>query len=259
MPTKSIKRAGAKSSARSPVKAAPPAHVAIVGLGGTCEAYLSLVKRLGGRKPFFDQVWGINALGDALRCDLVFHMDDVRIQEIRARAKPEGNIAAMLAWLKTYRGPVMTSRKVKGYPGLVEFPLQDVLNATGWAYFNNTAAYAVAYAVYLDVKRISLFGIDFSYANSHDAEKGRACVEFWLGIAAQRGIAISIAQKSALMDMCVPKDLKTYGYDCVDIHWDGEIGSRTLTFTPRKDIPDASEIERRYDHSRPTVEKPTEK
>lgn len=257
MPATISKRAGRKTSARPPT-AEGPAHVAIVGLGNTCEAYLSLTKRLGGRKPFFDQVWGINALGDVLNCDLVFHMDDVRIQQMRAAANPTGNIANMLAWLKTYRGKVMTSRKVKGYPGLVEFPLQDVLNATGWAYFNNTAAYAVAYAIFLGVKRISLFGIDFSYANSHDAEKGRACVEFWLGMAAARGIAISIAQKSALMDMCVGKDEKTYGYDCVDIDWSGEIGKRTLTFSPRKTIPTVDDIERRYDHSRPTVETPTE-
>jgi hypothetical protein len=51
------------------------------------------------------------------------------------------------------------------------------------AYFNSTAAYAVAYAIHMGVKKISVFGMDFTYPNAHDAEKGRACVEFWLGIA----------------------------------------------------------------------------
>lgn len=255
MPSKT-KRAGAKSSARQSAPKPVPDHVAIIGLGGTCESYLALVKRLGARKPFFDEVWGINALGDALNCDLLFHMDDVRVQEVRAAADPKGNIAAMLNWLKTYTGPVMTSRKVKGYPGLIEFPLEKVLNATGWCYFNNTAAYAVAYAVYIGVKRISFFGIDFSYANSHHAEKGRACVEFWIGMAAARGIKISIAQLSTLMDMNVPKPLKLYGYDCVEVTSSGEPGQTKLKFTERPSLPTAAEIEHRYDHSRPTVEKP---
>lgn len=236
-----------------------PEHVAIIGLGPTCESYVSLTKRLGGRTPLFDQVWGINALGDVLNCDLVFHMDDVRVQEIRAAAQPEGNIANMLRWLKTHRGPVMTSRKVKGYPGLIEFPLEAVLNATGHSYFNNTAAYAVAYAVFLGVKRISLFGIDFSYADSHHAEKGRGCVEFWLGQAAARGIAITIAKRSSLMDMNVPLELKLYGYDCVDVKSERAADGRfALTFAERKARPTAEEIERRYDHSRPTVENPAE-
>jgi hypothetical protein len=31
-----------------------------------------------------------------LVCDRVFHMDDIAVQEIRAAANPDGNIAAML-------------------------------------------------------------------------------------------------------------------------------------------------------------------
>lgn len=226
-------------------------HVAIVGLGESCETYLDVTKRMGGRRAIFDQVWGINALGDVLNCDIVFHMDDMRIQEARAKAAPNGNITAMVKWLKTYTGRVMTSRKVEGYPGLEEFPLQDVLNDTGYAYFNNTAAYAVAYAIHKKAKRISIFGCDYTYQNRHDAEKGRGCMEFWLGIAADRGIAISIAKDSSLMDMNVPKPEKLYGYDCVDVTSErGADGKFTLGFLPRETIPTADEIESRYDHSK---------
>jgi hypothetical protein len=48
-----------------------------------------------------------------------------------------------------------------------------VINSCGIAYFNNTAAYAVAYAVHIGVKKITLFGCDYTYPNAHDAEKGR--------------------------------------------------------------------------------------
>ena len=168
-------------------------HIAILGLGPSVRQFLELAKRCGGRRAFCDEVWGINAIGDVLRCDRVFHMDDVRVQELRAAANPDGNIAAMLKWLKTHPGPVYTSVVREGYPGLVAFPLEDVLNELPpFGYFNSTAAYAVAFAIFLGVKKISLFGFDFTYANAHQAEKGRACVEFWLGVAVTKGITVSM-------------------------------------------------------------------
>ena len=62
-------------------------HVAIVGMGPSAESFMDTAKRLGGRSAFCDQVWAINGLGDVLACDMVFHMDDVRVQEIRAKAQ----------------------------------------------------------------------------------------------------------------------------------------------------------------------------
>jgi hypothetical protein len=75
-----------------------------------------------------------------------------------------------------------------------------VINSCGIAYFNNTAAYAVAYAVHIGVKKISMYGCDYTYPNAHDAEKGRACTEFHLGIAKARGIRIGLTDKTSLMD-----------------------------------------------------------
>ena len=189
-----------------------------------------------------------------LRCDRVFHMDDVRIQEARAAANPNGNIAAMVRWLKRHPGPVYTSVPHPDYPGLVAYPLEDVLNRRhdsngGAPYFNSTAAYAIAYAVHIGVKHLSLFGLDYTLPNSHQAEQGRACCEFWLGIAAARGIGISIPADSSLMDGCADPRDRLYGYDCVDVHLLGQEDGRVkVELTPRADIPTAAEVEARYDH-----------
>ena len=195
----------------------PPAHVVILGLGPSVTQYLEFSKRLGGRHKLADEVWAINALGSVFNCDRIFHMDDVRIQEIRAAASPDSNIAAMLGWLKKHPGPIYTSRVHPDYPGLVAFPLADVMNSTGHAYLNNTAAYAVAYAIHIGVKKISLYGCDFTYPGAHDAEKGRGCVEFWLGFAAARGIQIAIPRQSSLMDALVPDGKRLYGYDTLKV------------------------------------------
>ncbi len=179
-----------------------PKHVSIVGLGPSSAQYVDICKRLGGRHQYCDETWVVNSFGDVLACDRIFHMDDVRVQEIRAAAAPDSNIAAMLKWLKTHPGPIITSRKVDGYPGLVEFPLEDVVNDMPCGYFNSTAAYAVAYAVYLRVEKISIWGADFTYPSAHDAEKGRACVEFWLGVAAERGIKLVMPTSTEMTCWC---------------------------------------------------------
>lgn len=229
-----------------------PKHVCIVGLGPSSAQYVDICKRLGGRHQFCCETWVINAFGDVLVCDRVFHMDDVKIQEIRAAAQPNSNIAAMLKWLKTHPGPIMTSRARPDYPGLVEFPLEDVINEFPNGYFNSTAAYAVAYAVFIGVEKISLFGCDFSYARSHDAEKGRACVEFWLGMAAQRGIKIVVPKTTSLLDACNSQAERFYGFDCVDLDIKREGERIVIGFSEKADLPSADAIEHAYDHSRPS-------
>jgi hypothetical protein len=230
-------------------------HVAILGLGPSIDQYLEITKRLGGRSRFCDEVWAINALGNVFDCDLVFHMDDVRIQEIRAQAAPASNIAAMLHWLKTSVVPVVTSRAHPDYPALQEFPLEDVLNTLGHDYFNNTAAYAVAFAIYTGATKISLFGMDYTYPNAHDAEKGRACVEFWLGQAHARGILINLPKTTSLMDSMYPRAARLYGYDTVDIAFQSQADGRlNLQFTEKTELPTAEQIEKNYDHSAPIAE-----
>lgn len=231
-------------------KRAGPTRVAILGLGPSLRSYTRNIGHLGSRKKLADETWGINAVLDMIQCDRGFHMDDVRIQELRAEADPNGNIAAMLPWLRTHPGPIYTSRPHPDYPGLVAYPLADVLNACdGQRYFNSTAAYAVAFAIHLGVREIQLYGFDFTYPNSHKAEKGRACVEFWLGFARARGIDLQFPADTIMLDACEPGRARFYGYDTVDLLISGEAGKERVKLKPRDDIPTADEIEARYDHS----------
>jgi hypothetical protein len=234
---------------------AGPRHVSIVGLGPSAQHYMDVVKKLGGRHAFCDETWVINSLGDVLDADRVFHMDDLKIQEIRAAAAPKSNIANMIKWMRKHPGPIYTSRLHPHYPGLVEFPLQDVLNDLGYEYFNNTAAYAIAYAIHLKVEKITFWGCDFTWPKAHDAERGRACCEYWIGRAMQRGIQIAVTQKSTLLDACAPPAKRLYGYDAVDVDI-AEQPDRSLkvTFKEKTDLPSAAEIEHDYDHGRHPAE-----
>lgn len=243
------------SVAPSPHPRGIPKTVAILGLGPTLREYVGIATCMGGTARFADEIWGINAAIDVVKCDLGFHMDDPLIQEARAAANPDGNIASMLPWLRKHPGPIFTSRPHPDYPGLIAYPLQDVLNScNGQRYFNSTAAYAVAYAIHIGVKTIKMAGFDFSYEHSHKAEKGRGNVEFFLGMACARGILIGVIKNSPLLDACVPNNERLYGYDTLTVEiTKAEDGSDIVSFSPREEIPSAEEIEGRYDHSQKTV------
>lgn len=216
-------------------------------------AYVNLTKALGGRHVLADEVWGINAVASVIRCDRAFHMDDVRIQRVRAEAQPESNIARMLEWLATAEMPIYTSRAHPDFPALVDYPLEAVLNAVcGLPYFNSTPAYAVALAIAEGFTEISLFGMDYTYANSNDAEKGRACVEFWCAQAMARKIDVIIPNTSSLLDACLGQSLYGYGpFGSLDVALAlAEDGGVSVAFTQRPGLPSAEEIEREYDHSR---------
>lgn len=226
-----------------------PNTICILGLGPSLAEYIDLSKRLGGKKPLADEVWGINAVGDIISCDRIFHMDDVRIQEIRVAEKPESNIAVMLEWIKISKARVYTSRPHDDYPAMVGYPIQAVLNTCRFAYFNSTAAWAVAYAIHIGVKAIRLYGCDFTYQNAIDAEKGRGCVEFWIGFAAARGVTISLPRSTSLMDAYCKQEERLYGYDTLNVSIKKRpSGKVSVSFTEREKLPTAQEIEANYDH-----------
>lgn len=237
---------GTAASLPEPPKPAPKS-VAILGMGASLNTYLRLAAQAGWRGRVVEEVWGINAVAGVLQCDRVFHMDDMRLQERRAEVHPHSNVAGICDWLRSHPGPIYTSTVYPEFPGAVEFPLDKVMTTTGHGYFNSTVAYAVAYAIAIGVKHIHIYGADFSYKNSHKREKGRACVEFWLGIASARGIQLSVAGDSTLLDADVSEDERFYGYDAARLTVELDESGFHVTREP-KELPTVEEIERRYAH-----------
>jgi hypothetical protein len=221
--------------------------IAIVALGPSMFQYVQVAEGAGDKSIVFDEVWGINTVASVLKADLIFHMDDVRVQMARAPHNPK--IAALVDYLYTHQGRVITSRAHPDFPCLEPFPLQEVVNDVKSFYFNNTVAYPIAYAMWRgDVGSIFLYGCDYNYQNSNKVEPGRACLEFWLGRAWERGIEIAIASSSSLMDTNRPC---LYGYDTLKVGYQvKEDGTIEVSTVPKDEPIDGKAIEERYDHSR---------
>jgi len=201
-----------------------PKRVAIVALGISVIDYFQAAMKLGGNRfALADETWTINKAGGVIQSDIVFRMDDLRKSyEINHTEYMDFRGDRMMVehvWNDFLKNdcqvPIMTSKAYPEFPTSVTFPLEDVINACQTSYFNTSPSYAIGYAIYLGVKEINLYGIDFSYpgGNRHAAEAGRACVESLLHIAMKiHGIQVNVAQNSTLLDTNVPNDRKLYGY-----------------------------------------------
>jgi len=187
-----------------------PYTVAIVAMGPSHKDYLSECISKSGRFQVADETWAINAMGGIVQHDRLFIMDDL---PYFAKVAKEENpaLAGYGYWLHKHPGPIYAQKEYDDFPGAIQYPLEDVLNSLNYCYLNNTTAYALAYAIHLGVKHIKLYGMDFTYANNRGfAEAGRACIEHWVRDACWRGIKVTVAPSSTLMDQCTDRQL--YGY-----------------------------------------------
>ena len=205
--------------------------IAIVGLGNSCSEYI--MAKIRSEK--FDEVWAINSISGVIYHDKCFMMDPPSRFLDTPNAGKQTNI--MADRLKVKLGvPIFSCTLDKRCPDVVEFPLQEVLKKTGYAYLNNTVAYAIAYAIAEKVKELHLFGIDYTHKHIAFAEAGRGCCEFWLALATTKGIKINVAHNSSLLDTNVPKDQKLYGYHRLDNPLVSTVSEGNLVITRRSKL-----------------------
>ena len=220
-------------------------EVAIVALGGSFSDFV--YARMNSQH--FDEIWGINCIGGIFHVDRTFMMDPATRFLDDVKAGTQTGIAKEFLLETPSKGPIYSCCLDERVPEIVEYPLEEVITETTFSYFNNTVAYAVAFAVASKVSKIYLYGVDFSYKqNLHFAEAGRSCVEFWCAMALARGISIQVAPHSGLLDTNVPEDEKIYGYHRLDDPLVQRVTDGQLIISKKSKM---SEVERNNDLSPP--------
>jgi len=182
-------------------------NIAIVAMGQSqIDFHLSQVHSV-----LFDEVWAINAMIGVLpNIDKAFILDPM--SRFLDTHDAGGMTDMMRRTLPLVDYPIYSCELDSRVPAVEEYPLESVVKDLGCSYFNNTIAYAIAYALWAKVGSISIFGVDFTYkTNMHFAESGRACVEFWIAKCIDSGIDVSIAPKSSLLDTDIDIKDKLYG------------------------------------------------
>ena len=120
--------------------------IAIVGLGGSYADYIAA--RVASQE--FDEIWGINCIGGVIHVDKTFMMDPASRFIDTENAGSQTGIAR--EFLIKNKAPIFSCAKHPDFPAIEQYPLEDVVKSTGYCYFNNTVAYAIAYAVWKKVE-----------------------------------------------------------------------------------------------------------
>ena len=99
--------------------------IALVGLGLTFSDFI-LSKM---RSEEYDETWVINSMSGIIYHDRVFMMDPPSrfLDDIKAGKQTK----IMQKILKTHKGPIYSCEKDKRCPGVVEYPLEEVITTTG--------------------------------------------------------------------------------------------------------------------------------
>jgi len=100
--------------------------------------------------------------------------------------------------------PLIASVAYDEFPMLVEFPLEWAIDSLPQVNkslnLNETINYMLALAILFQVKRVDIFGADYHDENGQSFRPDkRACVEFWIGMAAMAGIEIRTCDQSRVM------------------------------------------------------------
>ena len=103
--------------------------------------------------------------------------------------------------------PFVSCHPYPDIPTYEAFPLQEIVQTFGVAYFANCIAYMLSYAILKGYQEIEIWGVRQGLLTEYAFHKG--CVEFWIGMAVGFGIDVRIMGDSHLLRT---PDNKLYGY-----------------------------------------------
>lgn len=210
-----------------------PERICILGLGPTAQDWHAAHVQYTPPLAPVDEVWTLNKGIRTVKADLAFIMDDL-IEEARRSERYGEEIAECHL-------PVITSTvdpMVKGrFPNALEYPLVDVASFWGarimaartgkteysgeealkhgldeCLYFNNSIPYMLAYAGFIGVKNIALFGVDYTFPGSVAREDDRANAEYWIAML-QGSLGISFQYPSRTTILNKDKGRQLYGFN----------------------------------------------
>ena len=190
-----------------------PRNVIILGCGPSKSDFVELMGNVNAETPAVDEVWGVNAIGNALQVDMSFVLDDY--------ATCVGRLPGLTRFMETTDKPIIVSTVRKECPTAVAYPLTEVLQLPGAKQnLNHTIPYMIAYAILIGVEQILLFGVDYidrrkAYDPSDKSEfipRYVGATNYWLGVAAGQGVDIIVAPNSPLLETDVAEQDRFYGY-----------------------------------------------
>lgn len=198
----------------------------MVGLGPSANAFWLENSQFNETQPY-DAVWVVNRAAVSFRHDVSFDMHD--LPEMVRKYPQE-----LTRFARADR-PIVTLAHYPEFPQTIAYPIKEILDFIGHDILNSTPAYMVAYALYIGVKDLYLYGMDFHYENLDRAEAGGQGMAYLLGMCQASGVNYRIPNTSSLLDAYRVRLVNNqpmrplYGYD-------------ESTTTPDPRVPDGAKV-----------------
>ena len=154
------------------------------------------------------QIFGLNDLYKHIpRCNLWLQLHTPEEVDRTHKLNPETRDS----WeqhkqvLREIGCPVYMREVDPDIPNSIKYPLEEICDHFGKCfqepdhakYFTNSVSYMLALGIYKEYEKISVYGVDMAMSEEYGHQ--RPSCEFWLGMAAGRGIKIHIPNVANLL------------------------------------------------------------
>lgn len=169
-----------------------PASVTLIALGPSAHDYTS-TRIAHEPETDADETWIVNTGIRIWPHDVAWVMDDLRWYSDRYPRYGRD--------LMTATRPIITNNAYPEFPTSFSYPLDAIIKAFGPenAYWHNSVPYILAYASFIGVKRMMIWGADYTYPGSQAREDGRANCEYWIGFCRARGMTVEVPSTTTLL------------------------------------------------------------
>ena len=205
---------------------AVPETVTVVALGPTKSDFLEATTTHEPPAIVWecDELWGMNGgvnhFAGRVAYDMLWVMDHLDGEE---RKEPE-YANHIRRWLQRFGRPLMTSQagSWSEHPQVYEYPLEDVWRFAKrhmghfYPYFHNSIPYVLAYAAFIGVKRLKLWGADYHHESIKRREDDKPNAEWWVAWCARHGMHLHLPASTTLCS--ANRGVWFYGYRDQPLH-----------------------------------------
>ena len=214
-----------------------PESVSVVAMGPSQRTWHNGNGSYDRAIPKADEVWALNKGLRTLKVDVGFILDDLvgeaRRSEEYARDIRDLSIPIITTTIDTDVKALFPGNRLHTYPlepiiweigvryGVVNgTDVQQIIDhpanvlriggAVGF-YLQNSVPMILAYALWIGVRKLYLYGVDYTYPGQEAREDDRANCEYWVGFCRGQGMEVQVCSDSTLLDTRNPTKLYGYG------------------------------------------------
>ena len=155
-----------------------------------------------------DNCWGLNDFLTVRKVDLLFDMHNlprVLSGKDKLERRTIDQVRAGLVLANQTSTPVYS---LDTWFECLKYPLEEIVKRFKSDYFSCSVAYAIAFALFKDYKKINLYGIALGIGTEYSFQK--PSVEFWIGVAKGMGVEVNMFGNTEVL--AIPSR-HLYGYN----------------------------------------------